>query len=73
MKFSTIRDLISDFSRKGYEYYRYRIEKTNEYSEVYYFWEPIPEEVLNSRPKRWTSRYFYDQYGISHLELEILY
>ena len=73
MKFSTIRDLISDFNRKGYEYYRYRIEKTNEYSEVYYFWEPIPEEVLNSRPKRWTSGYFYDQYGISHRELEILY
>ena len=52
MKFSTIRDLISGFSRKGYEFYRVRIEKTGEHSWVYYFWESIPEEVLNSTPKQ---------------------
>ena len=45
MKFSTIRDLISDFSRKGYEFYRVQIEKTGEHSEEYYFWERIPEEA----------------------------
>ena len=73
MCFLTIRDLIYDFSRKGYEFYRYRIEKTDEHSEVYYFWESIPKEVLNSKPKRWHSGFFRDRYGISHRELEILY
>ena len=73
MKFSTIRDLIYDFSRKGYEFYRYRIEKTNEYSEVYHFWENIPEEVLNSTPKQWKCSFFHDRYEIRHRELEILY
>ena len=73
MKFSTISDLISEFSRKGYEFYRVRIEKTGEHSEEYYFWESIPEEVLNSTPKRWQGSFFRDRYGISHRELEILY
>ena len=73
MKFSTIRDLISDFSNKGYEFYRIRIEKTGKHSEVYYFWESIPEEVLNSAPKQWKGSFFRDRYEIRHRELEILY
>ena len=73
MKYSTIRALISDFSRKGYDFYRIRIEKTNEHSEVYYFWESIPEEVLNSTPKQWKGSFFRDRYEIRHRELEILY
>lgn len=73
MKFSTIRDLIYDFSNKGYEFYRIRIEKTGKHSEVYYFWESIPEEVLNSTPKQWKGGFFRDRYEIRHRELEILY
>ena len=73
MKYSTIRVLISDFSRKGYDFYRIRIEKTGEHSEVYYFWESIPEEVLNSTPNQWQGSFFRDMYGIRHRELEILY
>ena len=73
MKYSTIRELISDFNRKGYEFYRIRIEKTNEHSEVYYFWESIPEDVLNSAPKQWQGSFFRDRYEIRHRELEILY
>ena len=73
MKYSTIRALISDFSRKGYDFYCIRIEKTNEHSEVYYFWESIPEEVLDSRPKRWTSDIYYDKNEIRKIDLEILY
>lgn len=73
MKYSTIRALISDFNRKGYEFYRIRIEKTGEHSEVYYFWESIPEEVLNSAPKQWKGSFFRDRYEIRHRELEILY
>lgn len=73
MKFSTIRDLISDFSSKGYEFYRVRIEKTGKHSEVYYFWESIPEEVLNSTPKQWKGSFFRDRYEIRHRELEIMY
>lgn len=73
MKFSSIYALISDYSRKGYEFYRYRIEKTGEHSEVYHFWDSIPEEVLSSTPKQWQCGYFRDRYGNSHRELEILY
>lgn len=72
MKFSTIRKLISYFNRNGYEFYRIRIEKTNEHSEVYYFWESVPEEVLNSKPKRWAGSFFHDRYGSRYKELEIL-
>ena len=74
MIFLNIRDLIFDLYGKGYIYDRYRFEKTTDgYSEVYYPWEKIPEEILNSKPKRWTSNSYYDKNGIRKVDLEILY
>ena len=73
MHYLNIRDLIFGLYGKGYIYDRYRIEKTGERSEVYYPWEKIPEEILDSTPKRWTSNIYYDKNGIRKIDLEILY
>lgn len=73
MYYLDIRDLIFGLYGKGYIYDRYRVEKTDEHSEVYYPWEKIPEEVLDSKPKRWTSNIYYDKNGIRKIDLEILY
>lgn len=72
MTFNSIYELITYFKRH-YGVYQIRIEERNVKSQLYYFWEVIPEDILSASPKEFNMRFVKDQYELNHRELSIIY
>ena len=53
--------------------YRIRIFKEGEDETVYYWWNKIPEEILDLPAKRVWCRFYKEEHGIQERELEIMY
>jgi hypothetical protein len=69
----TIKEWISYYEEHYGRVYRTHIEKGDEYTETYYWWDNMPEDILKHIPKQVWCRYYKDDYGVLERELVITY
>ena len=70
----TIGEWIEYYTERYGRHYRIRIEKPDiESVRVYYWWDKIPEQMLELPAKRVWSHPYIEEHGIHERELEFIY